>query len=130
MFFCYKTWSFLTSFFFQISKIHRCFDHINDLLKDIGCLEVLESKGSFRGQGFIVVDIGSFVTKGLVFKTNSNHNINVSLREGMVKFIGMDTFSGLCSSLSCAKCVLRVYKVEKIRCRNKTQKVTFSGFLS
>ena len=24
----------------------------------IGCLEVVESKGSFRGQGFMVVDIG------------------------------------------------------------------------
>ena len=85
----------------------------------ICCLEVVESKGSFRGQGFIVVDIGSFVTKGLVFKTNSNPNIIVSLREGMVKFIGMDTFSALRSSLTCAKC-----KVDKIRFRNKTRKVS------
>ena len=102
MCFCYKTWFFLTSFFSDFEDMY--FNHKHDLLKDnyIGCLEVVESKGSFRGQGFIVVDIGSFVTKGLVFKTNSNHNFIVSLREGMVKFIGMDTFSALRSSLSCA----------------------------
>ena len=41
-------------------RFRRYFGHKNDFMRNnyIGCLEAVESKGSFRGQGFMVVDIG------------------------------------------------------------------------